>query len=288
MRKKEQIIMLTSSLCVLTALTMTGVYVKGNNAKEQKKEYRLDLTNVDRAENKETKPQNNPVVTGETTGIEDAPNNDLDYEPDFEDVASGDVKNPRLIPSEIAETEDEQAKEDDESAMKEEEQKEENTEETESDSTDNAQTTSSVVATNLHFTEDQVLTLPVVGNILINFSMDAPVYHATLEQYRYSPALVISATEGTDVCAMCDAQITGIATTPQLGTQVTMSLGDGYECIYAQLSDVQVALGSFVKKGDVIGRIAAPTKYYSVEGPNLYLEMLKDEVPVDPMTFMSE
>ena len=34
MRKKEQIIMLTSSLCVLTDLTMTGVYVKGNNATE--------------------------------------------------------------------------------------------------------------------------------------------------------------------------------------------------------------------------------------------------------------
>ncbi len=44
MRKKEQVIMLTSSLFVLTALTMTGVYVKGNNAKEQKEEYRLDFS----------------------------------------------------------------------------------------------------------------------------------------------------------------------------------------------------------------------------------------------------
>ncbi len=282
--------MLTSSLCVLTALTMTGVYVKGNNAKEQREEYRLDLSRVDGVETKETKQQNNPVLTGDNLEAENAPNNDLDYEPDFEDVASGDVKNPRLVPSETAERDKKLTQDDEDAAEKEETGEEEKKEEeTTEEATEQKDTpASTVVATNLHFSDDQVLTLPIVGNILINFSMDSPVYFATLEQYRCSPALVIAATEGTDVCAMCDAMITGIENSPQLGTQVTMSLGDGYECIYAQLSDVQVSLGSFVEKGDVIGKIAAPTKYYSVEGPNLYLEMLKDEVPVDPMLFMSE
>ena len=29
-----------------------------------------------------------------------------------------------------------------------------------------------------------------------------------------------------------------------------------------------------------------PTKYYSVEGTNLYFQVLKDGEPVDPMNFM--
>ena len=41
-----------------------------------------------------------------------------------------------------------------------------------------------------------------------------------------------------------------------------------------------------VKEGEVIGNISAPTKYYSVEGPNLYFAMKKDGVPVDPFEYL--
>ena len=62
--------------------------------------------------------------------------------------------------------------------------------------------------------------------------MEEPVYFATLEQYRLSPAMVIGVTEGTDVAAMWEAQITDITHSNELGNLVTMSFGDGYECIY--------------------------------------------------------
>ena len=64
MRKKEQVIMLTSSLFVLTALTMTGVYVKGNNEKDQKEEYRLDFSQLEQGQDTDglmAKNQNAPV-----------------------------------------------------------------------------------------------------------------------------------------------------------------------------------------------------------------------------------
>ena len=152
----------------------------------------------------------------------------------------------------------------------------------------NSQSVASVEKMDLHFSGENTLALPVVGKVLVNFSMEEPVYFATLEQYRLSPAMVIGVTEGTDVAAMWEAQITDITHSNELGNLVTMSFGDGYECIYGQLEDLQVSVGSYVEKGDIIGKVAAPTKYYSVEGANLYLELLKDEVPVDPMSFMSE
>jgi len=41
-----------------------------------------------------------------------------------------------------------------------------------------------------------------------------------------------------------------------------------------------------VASGETVGILNEPTKYYSVEGPNLYFEILKDGTPVDPMNFM--
>lgn len=276
--------MLTSSLFVLTALTMTGVYVKGNNAKEQKEEYRLDFSQLEQGQDTDglmAKNQNSPV--------EEAPNNDLDYEPDLEEVDSVNVQNPEMELTEVAEADDTQMAHQEEVK----EDTSESGEQTESTETgeaqeSNSQSVASVEKMDLHFSEENTLALPVVGKVLVNFSMEEPVYFATLEQYRLSPAMVIGVTEGTDVAAMWEAQITDITHSNELGNLVTMSFGDGYECIYGQLDELQVSVGSYVKKGDIIGKVAAPTKYYSVEGANLYLELLKDEVPVDPLSFMNE
>lgn len=284
MRKKEQVIMLTSSLFVLTALTMTGVYVKGNNAKEQKEEYRLDFSQLEQGQDAD-----GLMVKNQNPMVEEAPNNDLDYEPDLEEVGSVNVQNPEIEVTEVAEADDTQMvhpETDTENTSGSEEQPE--SAETGEAQESNSQSVASVEKMDLHFSRENTLALPVVGNVLVNFSMEEPVYFATLEQYRLSPAMVIGVTEGTDVAAMWEAQITDITHSNELGNLVTMSFGDGYECIYGQLEDLQVSVGSYVEKGDIIGKVAAPTKYYSVEGANLYLELLKDEVPVDPMSFMSE
>ena len=284
MRKKEQVIMLTSSLFVLTALTMTGVYVKGNNAKEQKEEYRLDFSQLEQGQDAD-----GLMVKNQNPMVEEAPNNDLDYEPDLEEVGSVNVQNPEIEVTEVAEADDTQMvhpETDTENTSGSEEQPE--SAETGEAQESNSQSVASVEKMDLHFSGENTLALPVVGKVLVNFSMEEPVYFATLEQYRLSPAMVIGVTEGTDVAAMWEAQITNITHSNELGNLVTMSFGDGYECIYGQLEDLQVSVGSYVEKGDIIGKVAAPTKYYSVEGANLYLELLKDEVPVDPMSFMSE
>ena len=42
-----------------------------------------------------------------------------------------------------------------------------------------------------------------------------------------------------------------------------------------------------MEAGNTIGFVNEPTKYYSLEGSNLYFELLKDDTPVDPVEYFS-
>ena len=68
----------------------------------------------------------------------------------------------------------------------------------------------------------------------------------------------------------------------EIGHAVTMDIGDGYEITYGQLEGINVTQGDYVEAGDVIATVAEPTKYYCVEGSNLYLEMTAGGEPVNP------
>ena len=136
----------------------------------------------------------------------------------------------------------------------------------------------------LNFSEEDSLLWPIVGNVLINYSMDSPVYFPTLEQYKYSPAIVIQAKEGQNITAAARGKVVKIEKTQELGNVVTMEIGNGYEIIYGQLTNIQIKEGDMVEKGEYIADVSSPTKYYSVEGDNVYFALRKDGKPVNPMT----
>jgi len=123
---------------------------------------------------------------------------------------------------------------------------------------------------------------PVEGNVLMNYSMDQSIYFATLDQYKYNPAMIIEAKVGKEVAAAAEGDITEIRQDAQTGLTVVMDIGDGYELIYGQLQDLNFKEGAHLEAGDVIGTIAKATKYYSLEGNNLYFAMTKDGKPADP------
>ena len=114
--------------------------------------------------------------------------------------------------------------------------------------------------------------------------MDKPVYFPTLEQYKYHPAIIIQAKEGQNIMAAARGKVSKIEKTEELGNVVTMNIGNGYEISYGQLSNIQIKEGDMIEKGDYIADVAAPTKYYSVEGDNVYFSLKKDGNPVNPMT----
>lgn len=138
----------------------------------------------------------------------------------------------------------------------------------------------------LHFSPETDLGWPLQGDVIMNYSMDQTIYFATLEQYKYNPALVIAGKVNDPVKAAAAGRITDISTNEETGVTVTMELGDGYTAVYGQLKEVLYKEGASVDAGNAIGYIAEPTKYYSVEGSNLYFKLLKDGEPVNPMQYM--
>ena len=141
---------------------------------------------------------------------------------------------------------------------------------------------------NLNFGEDSQLLWPVDGNVLMSYSMDKTVYFSTLDQYRYNPAMILSGAVGDNVITAAPGIVKSIDDSAQTGITVTMDMGNGYECIYGQLKEVQVLVGDYLEAGNVIGYLDIPTKYYSLEGCNLYFEMRKDGQPVNPMDYLAE
>ena len=137
----------------------------------------------------------------------------------------------------------------------------------------------------LHFSPEDGLLWPMEGNVILNYSMDASVYFATLDQYKYNPAVIIAGEVNDKVYSVARGQVTKIVNDEETGCTMTVDLGDGYQAIYGQLKELNFAVGDYVESGHVLGYVAEPTKYYSVEGSNLYFAMEKDGEPMDPVEY---
>lgn len=140
---------------------------------------------------------------------------------------------------------------------------------------------SPVITEDLHF-EANTMVRPVSGDTLIDYSMDKSVYFATLDQYKYNPAEIYAATQGETVVACTAGRVINVHNDAELGHVVVLDLGDGYQAIYGQVENIEVPIGGTVGAGMKLATVAAPTKYYSKEGCNLYFQIKKDGESVDP------
>ena len=140
----------------------------------------------------------------------------------------------------------------------------------------------------LSFNQTESLVWPVEGSILLDYSMEATTYFPTLDQYKYNPAIVIQAEEGCNVAAAASGIVEAIENSDETGVTVTMDIGSGYKLVYGQLKSVDYSTGKYIEKGETVGVIAQPTKYYSVEGSNLYFEMINNNEPINPVSFLKE
>ncbi len=326
--KKERTIMIASSVFVLAALTMTGIYMKSNQNQEEGDGYTIDFTKLeDNVEDKyEEIAKNDPVEESVSTpdiadsskeiaGMDD----DLDYLP--MEAGSGLVQIPGLTDGASQEAPEDVPSQDtiaqEPEVVKEKPKDKDKTEDknkTDAGATatpdvpvedagsapdagstqnpDSAENTDSPAAEDtegsavavepLHFAQSEGLLRPVSGEVLIPFSMDGGVYFTTLDHFKYNPALMIAANQGEAVTACADGTVTAIFENEEIGHALTMDLGDGYQITYGQLDEIRVMEGSRVEPGQVIGFIAAPTKYFTLEGSNLYLKLTMNGTPMDP------
>ena len=130
---------------------------------------------------------------------------------------------------------------------------------------------------------------PVFGNIVSKFDMTTSVYDKTLEQYKVSDSICISTPVGTEVKASAEGIVENIFVDDEIGQTVVINHGNGWVSTYSQLEDnVLVAVGDVVDEGQIIGKVANPSKYGVALGPHLDFKVLKDDTPKDPTEILSQ
>ena len=228
--RKEKAIMLVSSCLVLTALTATGLYVRNRGQEKEEDNYIVDFTTLDEA-------NRDKAGEAQDLGEQQADAGELDYDPSFQEANSGKVDNPDMkmlgstanageqAVAEQAAAEAAQAEAQQEAlAQESQEALEANASDAIAKTDDGNETAkrdedamNTVPA--LDFSESDTLVWPIVGNVLVNYSMDKTVFFATLQQYKYNPAIIIAATQGEGITAAADGQVTTNYEDPEIVPQ---------------------------------------------------------------------
>ncbi len=138
----------------------------------------------------------------------------------------------------------------------------------------------------LDFSEGEKLMWPVMGNVILGYSMDTTTWFPTLEQYKCNPANVIQSDVSTPVVAPADARVLEIGYNEEIGNYLRLDLGNEYTAICGQLKEIPVVENEYLHKGDILGYVAEPTKYYSIEGINVYFELLHAGSPIDALEYL--
>ena len=130
------------------------------------------------------------------------------------------------------------------------------------------------------------LTWPLIGNIILPYSMDTTVYYTTLDQYACNDGILIGAKVGDDVVAPADGRVVNVFESDRYGQTVTLLIGDYYEVSCGQVENVKYEIGDEVEEGDVLATVAEPTRTFSLEGPHLFFKMTYKGEPVNPTDYL--
>ena len=269
--RRERFVAIMSSVFVMGALICVGIYVGGQNKEQQNDGYEIDFASMennvsDKYHELSQSVDGKDMLLSADDAMDYMPREDVLSEGFYTQKAdSGNVEigklqeNIQKLAKEIDAMEIQIENSEDIPLLTEENliEEEERVEE-------------------VGFVDANGLYRPVEGEILMHCDMEHTVYFTTLDQYKYNPATIIAATEGQPVFACADATVTSIYSNEEIGNAVVLDLGNGYEVTYGQLKDIQCAGGGKVTRGSQIGVVAAPTKYYTLEGSNLYFSMKKD------------
>lgn len=124
---------------------------------------------------------------------------------------------------------------------------------------------------------------PVGGNVLKEFSGEAPVYSVTLDDWRVHEGVDFAAEKGAVVKAFTGGQVKEIYDDPMLGKTIVISHNGGYEAYYCGLGDTTlVSAGDSVYPGQDIGSVKEiPSEV--LDASHLHFGVKKDGVWINPM-----
>ena len=137
----------------------------------------------------------------------------------------------------------------------------------------------------LDFSDVSRMSWPIRGNILLNYSMDSTIYFPTLAQYQCNPAVIIQGEVSDPVTAPANARVLEVGVNEEIGNFVKLDLGNDYVAVCGQLKEIPVVENEYLEAGQILGYVAEPTKYYSIEGSNVYFELRHGEETLDPLDY---
>ena len=134
--------------------------------------------------------------------------------------------------------------------------------------------------------EAPLLTMPVNGSVLSEFSKNKQVYHAALDDWRTHNGVDLGANVGDSVTAAADGVVARVYM-GSLGYSIRIDHSDELSTIYCNLDEnPTVALGDNVKKGDVIGHVGQSALGDMCSESHLHFEVMLDGAYQDPAEYL--
>lgn len=113
------------------------------------------------------------------------------------------------------------------------------------------------------------------------------VYNTTLKEWSTHLGVDFIAAIDSEVFAVYDGVIESIGTSVLDGTVIVISHGNNLKTVYKSLaSEVSVAIGQTVKKGDAIGKVSDSAANESKTGAHLHFEVQENGKNVDPFLYL--
>jgi murein DD-endopeptidase MepM/ murein hydrolase activator NlpD len=147
--------------------------------------------------------------------------------------------------------------------------------------------TATATATHKATTAAVRLTVPVQGDIIVDYHMNDLVYSKTLNEWSTHPGIDIAAKSGTDVKAALNGTVASAGKDAQMGNMIVLTHAGGGKTVYANLKDMKVKAGDKVRAGDVIGTVGTSAISESEEVAHLHFEYHVGGKPVDPKNYLT-
>lgn len=129
--------------------------------------------------------------------------------------------------------------------------------------------------------------VPLNGEIIMDYSMDMPIYWKTLDQYMTHSGIDIAAPSGSSVKACAAGTVTRIEEDDRLGIVVEINHGNNVISVYGNLAKKNlIELGEIVSQGTVIGEVGQTSLFEFEEEDHIHFEMKKNGEPTDPRNYI--
>ena len=134
------------------------------------------------------------------------------------------------------------------------------------------------------------LTRPVQGYLMSVHDVEALSFSVTMQDFRTHNGIDIEAEAGTPVVAAAAGTVSAAYEDALMGYCLEIDHGDGYITVYRNLDETLpdgIQVGASVRAGQLIAAVGSSALIEQAELPHLHFELVKDETPIDPMSYLT-